>query len=566
MQFISQTIAGLFSQKIQFTIPVYQRAYSWRQDNWVVFLQDLIDQSRRENAYSIGNLLLEIIEKDARYEIIDGQQRLTTLIIFMRCLIDALKSKNAAKEVIDELEEDFIIRNGLKKLRPVDYDQSCFDTIIVDNNSSFTPSKESQKNMCEAKAFFAKELANKSLDELDALKKTVLKTQVNRLELEGKTESALMFELQNNRGKDLTNLEKLKSFFMYEVYVDSPQDLTASNVEDVSNYFKDIYTAAFDITGLDEDSVLIYHCNAYLHAAFGYKNLDNIKKEEKGKENKISWIKNFSLELTTTFKNLKKLQNVKSPYHRKLLKMNKRATIPYFVYPFLIKGYKFFGDDAGKMDILFHIMEILAFRYHLISSRADIDSRLSEIIRDFDGDLVKLRDNLDKKLNDAYYWGEDKMNTILKGYMYQNPALHYLLWEYEDSLQSKGYSIGAIEIKDEEIEHISPQTPTDGTKLASGYDVTAENLYTEDFIRDELNCIGNLMLISKSHNCSIGNSPFADKLNSYNSNPLFKQQAEISTFLTNGVIEWKKTEIEKRKKQIVDFAAKRWSFASVVIE
>ena len=86
--------------------------------------------------------------------------------------------------------------------------------------------------------------------------------------MQGKKESALMFELQNNRGKDLTNLEKLKSYFMYETYVNSLTEETESNVETISNYFKEIYKIIYDIKGLDEDSILIYHCNAYLNAAF----------------------------------------------------------------------------------------------------------------------------------------------------------------------------------------------------------------------------------------------------------------------------------------------------------
>ena len=78
---------------------------------------------------------------------------------------------------------------------------------------------------------------------------------------DGKKESALMFELQNNRGRDLTNLEKLKSYFMYQTYVNSTLEETEYNVETASNNFKEIYETIYDIPDLSEDSVLIYHCN-----------------------------------------------------------------------------------------------------------------------------------------------------------------------------------------------------------------------------------------------------------------------------------------------------------------
>ena len=83
MDFIPTTIRGLFDTSIQFIIPVYQRAYSWQEDNWNVFLQDLMEQVNRENEYSYGNLLLETIKKDSEYDVIDGQQRLLTILGFL---------------------------------------------------------------------------------------------------------------------------------------------------------------------------------------------------------------------------------------------------------------------------------------------------------------------------------------------------------------------------------------------------------------------------------------------------------------------------------------------------
>jgi hypothetical protein len=109
-----------------------------------------------------------------------------------------------------------------------------------------------------------------------------------------------MFELQNNRGKNLTNMEKLKSYFMYQMYVNSPAEETDTNVENVSNHFKEIYKNVYDLR-LDEDSVLIYHCNAYLNASFSYRNLDDITKELSLSDDKIQWINDFSRELATTF-------------------------------------------------------------------------------------------------------------------------------------------------------------------------------------------------------------------------------------------------------------------------
>ncbi|MCX7001869.1 MAG: DUF262 domain-containing protein [bacterium] len=81
MQFIPKTVLGLFdSSQKSFVIPVYQRAYSWEVNHWNTFLSDLKEQVQGNNNYFYGNLLLETIRKDRQYEVIDGQQRLTTLL------------------------------------------------------------------------------------------------------------------------------------------------------------------------------------------------------------------------------------------------------------------------------------------------------------------------------------------------------------------------------------------------------------------------------------------------------------------------------------------------------
>lgn len=561
MNYNESTIGGMFSGKTSFVIPVYQRAYSWERPNWEAFLGDIKEQSVLGNEYTYGNILLEEIQKDRQYEIIDGQQRLSTLIIFMRAMINVLKEKGYSESELDELTVDFMQRGGVKKLRPVDYDQSFFDTVILENNEKI-PASSSQKLYKDALDYFTDELKSMTLDQLESIKEMVLNTRIYRLELKGKSEAALMFELQNNRGKDLTNLEKLKSYFLYQIYINSPKEETEANIETVSNYFKEIYRIHHDIKNVKEDSILIYHCNAYLNMAYAYRTLDDIKKEYNEAIDKVAWIKDFVYQLSLSFQSIKEIQNGNFKYFNKLKRVAGKDSVPAFAFPFIIKGYKLLKNDREKIEKLLHLLEIVAFRYYLISSRAEINSRLSDIIRSFDGDLEKLRTTLKNKLNDTWYWRDEKVKELINGYMYRNPVLHYLLWEYEESLQKKGYFIGTLQIPDEEIEHISPQTPPEGEKIAIGYEVEADGNYSKEFIEKHLNSIGNLMLISKSHNASIGNNPFVDKLSTYRENPMLKQHAQIPE-LTGDRMEWTSEQIVQRKEMISEFAASHWSFDNV---
>lgn len=566
MNFQKQTLLGLFdSSQKSFIIPVYQRAYSWDKDNWQILLDDLKEQvNGSNNTYFFGNVLLETIEEDISYEIIDGQQRLTTLSIFIRALLSVLAEREKNGEDISisikDKERLFLKDGGNKKLRPVSYDMACFDALIIEGKRSFETSSPSQQKIKAGRTFFIKELERESTDTLLKILKKIESTKITSIELTGKKEAALMFELQNNRGKDLTNMERLKSYFMYQKYVASKPEETETNIEYISNIFKQIYSLINDITKLNEDSILLYHCNAYIKG-YAYRTIDDIKEAFKKATNKVKWIDNFIDELHTSFSNMKKMESSKDPYLSRLQILK----IPAFVYAFLIKGYKYFGDDDVKLSRLFHIMEILVFRYNLTNSRADIVARLGEILTGFNGDIEALKTSLKNKLNAHWHWGDTRIKNALDEWMYGRSVLPYLLWRYEASIQSKGYIVGSMKLENEQIEHISPQMPPVGETIASGYDVDADGNYTEEFKEDYLNVLGNLMLISGLHNASIGNRPFKEKLDSYNRNPLLNQQGEIKNF-ASGTLDnpmWDMQAIDKRHEAITNFALQQWSFDNI---
>ena len=86
----ASNIKRLFKTSECFIIPAYQRAYSWGHIQREQFIQDLRDAS---DAYYLGHFLFEKEEgKDVMY-LIDGQQRLTTVVIFFSCLKHELEKR-----------------------------------------------------------------------------------------------------------------------------------------------------------------------------------------------------------------------------------------------------------------------------------------------------------------------------------------------------------------------------------------------------------------------------------------------------------------------------------------
>lgn len=124
-------------------VPTYQRAYSWdtelekanspKQTN--VFLSDLEDynKSSTKSKYYFGHFLFE--EKDEKkFGIIDGQQRMTTIVIFLSALFSRLKQIRLLNETEQETFEDIIKRNSTYRFETVDYDDRFFKDCVIDQN------------------------------------------------------------------------------------------------------------------------------------------------------------------------------------------------------------------------------------------------------------------------------------------------------------------------------------------------------------------------------------------------------------------------------------------------
>lgn len=217
--------------------------------------------------------------------------------------------------------------------------------------------------------------------------------------------------------------------------------------------------------------------------------------------------------------------------------------------PFIIKAYKS-GLPTSQINLLCTKLESMVLRHRLIGTRADITSRLNDVYQKFTNENPDTKSIIDriewmKTTQDWWwaYWGNKELERSIQGGINHSTA-KYLLWKYENYLEGQdksGYTATRFDkIVSPELEHIAPQTKNPET----GYDN-----YDEEFVNQFINCLGNYLLLSKSHNCSVGNKPFADKRNSYNH---LEQQREIQR-LTADNQTWTKELIQQRKDKIVKF-------------
>lgn len=556
---IKQMLAG---NKI--FVPTYQRAYSWdtviekenapKQTN--VFLTDLEDynKSSTKSAYYFGHFLFE--EKDSKtFGVIDGQQRLTTIIIFLSALFNRLKAIRQLSEAEQETFEDIIKRNSTYRFETVDYDKQLFKDYVIDQSKKDKNGLDTQsaKRIINAFDFFIQQLKEKEEPYLLKMLKTIQNASCTTHPVKDESEAIQMFIFQNNRGKKPSNLEIIKAQFMFNVHLYGGEEKN-SLIDEIKNRFEKIYKSISSIEyRIDEDDVLVYTLRVHFNSLWETNAIDKINKLL-SEENPIPFIKSFTQSLAVSFEHL---TTFFGKDERETLEIHSLITLGGIglALPFIIKAYKF-GLTTSQICKLCNKLESIVLRHRLIGTRADITSRLNDVYQSFTDskpDIKPIVDRIDWIKNmpsESWwwaYWNNKEFERSIQGAINHSTA-KYLLWKYENHLEGQGksgYTTTRFDkIVSPELEHIAPQTPTDGKPIAAGYCD-----YDEEFKQQYIDCLGNYLLLSKSHNCSVGNKPFADKRNTYNHS---EQQREIQKLTTENIT-WAKEQIQRRKDKIISF-------------
>jgi Protein of unknown function DUF262 len=133
-------ILKIFKIEEQYVIPAYQRPYSWEYDQCVQLYSDLMEAYKANEEYFIGNIIIAKSESNKGIlEVIDGQQRLTTLLLLIKVLYifqpelkvlnQILEKENwEGSEQIPRIKSDiFEAKDGLDLNSVLEYNKSDFE-------------------------------------------------------------------------------------------------------------------------------------------------------------------------------------------------------------------------------------------------------------------------------------------------------------------------------------------------------------------------------------------------------------------------------------------------------
>lgn len=253
---VSQNIQQLFTNSENIRIPAYQRAYSWEAKQCYQFLEDLLEQKGKK--YYLGQILFE---RDGNtLFIIDGQQRLTTTILFLSAIAKILNSKD---EHSGDIRETYLT----DVFKTINDDQVIFKKITQKHLISAIDDTEtiSQKRIIKAFNFFDTELNKLDLDNLKLIQETLENAVISTFFITNKIEATQVFEYQNNRGKELSRFEVIKAYLMHQVYIQSINFNQANNdIAEIQSTISKTYRYIEAVEGyFSENELLDNYCNLF---------------------------------------------------------------------------------------------------------------------------------------------------------------------------------------------------------------------------------------------------------------------------------------------------------------
>lgn len=616
------SLSEIFNNKI-FRIPDFKRGYSWEERQLEDFWEDIQNLSPNKIHY-IGLLTVEPIKKDeiinvekwkddlwllkkgmSAYYVIDGQQRLTTLIILLHEILRTFKDDEGINfgqksEWIDrflyrsynQIYKSFVF--GYEKDNPSD---EYFKTKILEQDSSAAdkyPETLYTANLMFAKEYFAKKLKDLSKEcKEEIFDKAVNRLKFNYYEIDDSLDVYVTFETMNNRGKDLSHLELLKNRLIYLSTLLHKDDETKERLrKDINETWKTIYEylGKNKENPLDDDVFLFNHWVMYftydrsqsdVYAEFLLKKKFTSKNVLCGNIS-IEDIKAYIDSLSKCVKQWFYIFNIQYSNFSDKIKghIHKLERVGWGAFPPMIMAV--FTKERNE-ELIWDFLdacERFNFLVFAVSHRSSNtqNSNLYRKAREYyigNLDLETLIHDIDfltdGEENGNYYgWFDlerfrNHINELFskndrEGF-YSWSGLRYFLYEYELYLQDNANTKVTWEDfnkrkKEETIEHIYPQSATDiyWKKRFGNLKPTEKRLY--------LNSLGNLLLLSRSKNSKLQNYDFDKKkcLQSKDGKDIGYYNGSYSEIEVSKRAEWTTKEIIGRGLSMLQFMEERWNF------
>ena len=624
-----ETLQTLFNNRA-FVIPDYQRGYAWENDQRNDLLDDLEDLAQMDTSkrHYTGTLVLHggkyppqqvLTQQYQICDIVDGQQRLTSLLILLLSIsraLDTLSDAPEVKEATHDLRTSYIkktsLQNTLYRLT-LNGDTNLFfkDHIIGDKPMpNPNPATAAQINLLAAQTQFDNYL-KKETDALpdEAARIMFLLDFANRItnrlgfvlyEVESEAEVGVMFEVMNARGRQLTDLEMVKNYLLYLVSRVCTSEALHQLSEDVNQTWGMLLRTLSEAgSQSNEDQFMRYHWAIYpgakwdegdkksrtsdIHKAL--KKTLNLRDAQKTPGDIAQGVRDYLQSLRSLVVSYRDVQNPLHPNAfmgvsgtqadkerllgtaRTLRRTGRNAT----VLPILMAAHHTLSGDAAQMQEIFRLCETFAFRLGAVGRKASTGetSTFSLAAQMMPGNTLTnpsvqtLFAGAKQELTGIilYYCSDYQLQTALQDPdrdFYAWSGLKFFLYEYEKHLTQAAklhFVIDGAAFYKKSKEDTIEHILPQTAGNVSYW----SGLFTTDEMASYRNRLGNLCLTN--WNSSYSNKPFPEKrgtTTNHKDDKVYQNSPWQNERELCGETDWTKDTIAARQEKLAQFALTRW--------
>lgn len=549
-------ISQIFSSAFDFHIPSYQRPYAWGKEESSTLFEDLYGfykSEQNEENYFLGSTVLIKEEDKPKADVIDGQQRLTTLSILLSVLTSHFTDDDIKSDYKKYLSEPGRPSLGLAaspRLHLREKDQVFFEKYVQGFNLGELLSldkaslpTESQKHILENADVFEKKISEKEMNENDLLKfgsfilqgcfLVVVSTPTQK-------SAYRVFSVMNNRGLDLLPIDIIKADVIGKIdekkqdaYTQTWEDLeiqaTRNGFNDVISHMRMIFVKA------KAKKTLLEEFNELVLPKFTPEEL----------------IDNYLSPYTEAYCILKKKGYIATKnaeqvneYLYWLNKIDNSDWMPAAI--------KFFASRKDHPDyILWFVRKLERLAAYLQITSKDVNHRIERYAKILNEMNANSNHSSEDKLKSVELT-KDEVESFLKVlegdvYSEKSQRRNYIILRLDSFVASAGASYDPAILT---IEHVLPQTVDPETEWAKNWpDETVRNIWVHK--------IGNLIPLTRKHNSAAQNFDFEKKKEKY-----FKSKNGVTSYaLATQVLnehEWSLDVVINRQKELIEKFKENW--------